>query len=90
MQETGRAKIVGTQTCGCVVGIHGGQGLKGGGVLNIAEVPWFTPKGRKLEGDGVIPDKQVTWTISDLRQKRDPALEEAERTLREMSPGKQL
>jgi len=90
MQETGRAKIVGTQTCGCVVGIHGGQGLKGGGVLNIAEVPWFTPKGRKLEGDGVIPDKQVTWTISDLRQKRDPALEEAEKTLREMSPGKQL
>jgi C-terminal processing protease CtpA/Prc len=81
MQETGRAVIVGTQTCGCVVGIHGQETLKGGGALTIAEVPWFTVKGRRLEGEGVIPDREVPVTLADIVAERDAQLEEAERIL---------
>lgn len=82
MQETGRAAIVGTQTCGCVVGIVKPHRLKGGSVLEIGEVLWMTPKGRKLEGEGVIPDTEITPTLADLLQNRDPILEQAELTLK--------
>jgi carboxyl-terminal processing protease len=80
MQEIGRVKVIGTQTCGCVLGITKPREMKGGGVLEISESMWMTPKGRKLEGDGIIPDKIVAPTIADLQQKRDPALAEAEKT----------
>jgi len=89
MQETGRAKIIGEQTCGCVVGVHGHQNLKGGGIYTIAEVIWLTASGRKLEGEGVVPDLKVSSTISDLRQKRNPVIDEAEKTLRAMSHAEQ-
>jgi carboxyl-terminal processing protease len=82
MQEAGRAKIVGSQTCGCVLGIIKNRKVKGGGVLEISEMLWLTPKGRKLEGEGVLPDREVRPTIADLQQRRDAALEEAQRSLR--------
>lgn len=83
MQEAGRAKIVGSQTCGCVLGIIKNRKVKGGGVLEISEMLWLTPKGRRLEGEGVLPDREVRPTIVDLQQKRDTALEEAEKSLRD-------
>lgn len=85
MQETGRAKIIGTQTCGCVVGIVKARHLKGGSVLEIGEVLWMTPKGRKLEGEGVIPDREAAPTISDLQQKRDVVLEQAVLSLKALT-----
>jgi carboxyl-terminal processing protease len=85
LQEIGRAKIIGTQTCGCVIGIHNDTPVKGGGVLEVSQILWFTPKGRKLEGDGVIPDLTVAPTIADLQVKRDAVLDAAEKMLREMS-----
>jgi carboxyl-terminal processing protease len=83
MQETGRATVFGSQTCGCVLGIIKQRKVKGGGVLEISEMLWLTPKGRKLEGEGVLPDREVRPTIADLQQKRDAPLEEAEKALRD-------
>jgi carboxyl-terminal processing protease len=87
-QDTGRAKIVGSQTCGCVIGIANNQKMKGGGVLEVSEVLYFTPKGRKLEGDGVTPDTKIVPTIADLQQKRDAALTQAEQMLATMGGAK--
>ena len=56
--------------------------MKGGGVLEMSEVLWFSPKGRKLEGTGILPDETVAPTLSDLQRKHDPAIETAERVLR--------
>ena len=81
MQEIGRVKVIGTQTCGCVLGITKPREMKGGSVLEISESMWMTPKGRKLEGDGITPDRIIAPTIADLQQKRDPALAEAEKSL---------
>ena len=83
MQEAGRAKVFGSQTCGCVLGVIKNRRVRGGGVLEISEMLWLTPKGRKLEGEGVVPDREVRPTIADLQQKRDTTLEEAAKTLRE-------
>ncbi|HEX8687650.1 MAG TPA: S41 family peptidase, partial [Pyrinomonadaceae bacterium] len=78
LQEQGRAYVVGTQSCGCVLAVLQHRGLKGGGDLAVSEIGFATPKGRKLEGVGVTPDKAVSVTLADLRAGRDLALEEAE------------
>jgi C-terminal processing protease CtpA/Prc len=59
--------------------------MKGGGVLEMSEVLWFSPKGRKLEGSGIVPDEAVVPTVDDLQQKRDPVVAEAERVLRQLA-----
>lgn len=84
MQDSGRATIVGTQSCGCVLGITHDRVMKGGGVLEISEILWFSPKGRKLEGEGVIPDKIAAPTIASLQERKDVVLEEGEKTLRQL------
>lgn len=81
MQDTLRAKIVGSQSCGCVLGIARPRVMKDGSVLEMSEVLWFTPKGRKLEGSGILPDEVVVPTVADLQHKRDPVLMEADKSL---------
>jgi carboxyl-terminal processing protease len=88
MQDSGRAALVGSQSCGCVLGITHDRVMTGGGVLEISEVLWFSPKNRKLEGEGVIPDKVALPTIASLREKRDVVLEEGEKMLQEMGSAK--
>jgi carboxyl-terminal processing protease len=85
MQDSRRAKIVGSQSCGCVLGIAKPRVMKGGGVLEMSEVLWFSPKGRKLEGTGVMPDEAISSTLSDLQKKHDPAIAVAEKTLLHMT-----
>jgi C-terminal processing protease CtpA/Prc len=81
MQEKGRAQIVGTQSCGCVLGVLKHRELKGGGELAISEVPFVTPQARKLEGNDVMPDRKVALTLTDLKRQRDTASEGAEKHL---------
>jgi carboxyl-terminal processing protease len=88
MQDSGRATLVGSPSCGCVLGITHERVMKGGGVLEISEVLWFSPKNRKLEGEGVIPDKVAVPTITSLREKRDVVLEEGEKMLQELGAAK--
>ncbi|HVG17537.1 MAG TPA: S41 family peptidase [Blastocatellia bacterium] len=82
MQENGRALVIGRQSCGCVLGISRFKKVKGGGELAVSELKYVSPQGHKLEGTGVIPDRMVALTISDLQRRRDAALIEAEHTLR--------
>ena len=78
MQEQNRASVIGTQSCGCVLGILNHKRLKDGGDLAISEIGFVTAKGRTLEGNGVLPDKPVAVTLADLQSGRDAALREAE------------
>jgi carboxyl-terminal processing protease len=89
MQDSGRAKLVGSPSCGCVLGITHDRVMKGGGVLEISEILWFSPKDRRLEGEGVIPDKVALPTIASLREKRDLVLEAGEKMLQELANSKQ-
>lgn len=85
MQENNRATIIGTQSCGCALGVLKHRELKGGGELDISEIGGLTAKGRTLEGNGVLPDKTIALTIADLQQGRDAALKEAESFLKNAS-----
>lgn len=90
MQDSGRAQVVGSQTCGCVLGVPSPMELKGGGMVTISRILWFTPSGRKLEGEGVIPDKIITPTLQDLIERRDPALDAGDQLLKELRPSKTM
>ena len=84
MQDSQRARIVGSQSCGCVLGIAKPRVMKGGGVLEMSEVLWFSPKGRRLEGTGILPDQTVLPTLKSLQAREDPALQAADRALVQM------
>jgi len=82
MQETGRALVVGRQSCGCLLGISEFKKVKGGGELAVSELGYMSPRGHRVEGTGVIPDEPVRITLADLISKRDSVLLEAESALR--------
>lgn len=82
LQETGRARIVGVETCGCVLGINGSPKLPGGSQLDVSAMLYLTMHGEKLDGRGVIPDIRVVPTLADLRAGRDVVLETADKALR--------
>ena len=77
-QENLRAKIIGVQSCGCVLDRESKK-VKGGGMLQYSHFGYISSKGRKLEGSGVVPDKIVSPAIAGLQRGRDEILEEAER-----------
>ncbi|HLL70307.1 MAG TPA: S41 family peptidase [Pyrinomonadaceae bacterium] len=84
LQEHGRARVVGTQSCGCVLGVLDHRELKGGGELSVSEVSFVTAKGRTLEGLGVVPDTPLKLTLADFRRRQDTGLAEAEKVLKQM------
>ena len=76
LQEHGRATIVGRKTAGAVLASWY-HGLPDGGELQLSREDYVTPKGRRLENDGVEPDVKVTRTVADVRAGRDVDLEAA-------------
>jgi carboxyl-terminal processing protease len=80
-QENGRARVVGVQSCGCVLDRESKK-VKAAGVLQYSHFGYLSSKGRKLEGTGVMPDKKVTPTIAGLQRGLDEVLDEAERMLK--------
>lgn len=84
LQELGRVKVIGTQSCGCLLGITQLRDMKGGGELHLSETGFLSPNGKIYERMGVTPDVNVTPKIDDLQRGIDRGLEEAEKILTEM------
>jgi carboxyl-terminal processing protease len=75
-QESGLAKIVGSQTGGQVLG--GGNFSVGQGfVLRFPAAGWYTWRGAVVEGRGVSPDVDVPWSSEELRKGNDNQLKVA-------------
>jgi carboxyl-terminal processing protease len=82
MQATGRAVVVGEPSCGCLLGFLGYAKIPGGAELAYSEVGFTLSNGKRIEGEGVLPNHLVPLTIADLRLTRDRALETAQEVLR--------
>ena len=86
LQASGRAVIAGEPSCGCLLGFLGYARIPGGGELAYSEVGFVMANGKRIEGEGVIPDHHIPLTLGDLRVSRDRALEQAQEILRHMKP----
>lgn len=83
LQDLGRATVIGRRTCGCLLGYLGYADVPGGGALAYSELGFVTPKGKRVEGEGVTPDIEVPLAQNDLVFSRDRALEAAVKYLQE-------
>jgi carboxyl-terminal processing protease len=77
MQDISRAKIIGEQTCGCLLAYFGYQTLPGGGALAYSELSFTRKDGSVVEGKGVVPDVLMTLQREDIARNRDRWLERA-------------
>ena len=75
------ARVIGTQSCGCALGVLRYRRLRNGGSLAISEVGLVSGLGRRIEGEGVRPDVAIELRLQDLRQGVDPVLDAAVREL---------
>ena len=81
LQAKGRARVIGTGTCGCVLAIRNRHALPDGGLLDVSEFDYRTAGGVRLQGRGVTPDQLTPLTRNDLYARRDPAFEAARKFL---------
>lgn len=77
MKESGRATLIGTRTCGCLLGYLGLADVPGGAQLAYSEIGFVTKNGSRVEGSGVPPDIEVKLTREDYLLNRDRMLERA-------------
>ena len=84
MQATRRGVVIGQPTCGCLLGFLGYARVPGGGEMAYSEVGFVLSNGKRIEGEGVMPDHEVPLSLSDLVVSRDRALETAQEILRKM------
>ncbi len=77
MKESGRATLIGTRTCGCLLGYLGLADVPGGAQMAYSEIGFVTKNGSRVEGTGVIPGIEVRLTRQDYLVNRDRMLERA-------------
>jgi len=74
IQDYRRAILIGERTVG-KGSVQVQHQLSDGSGLRITVAHWFTPYGRLIEGEGLIPDIEVYITDEDLARGLDPQLE---------------
>ncbi|MBH9553671.1 S41 family peptidase [Inhella gelatinilytica] len=81
LQFTGRARVLGDTSCGCLLAIRRHVDLAPDARLLISEQALQLPDGRRVEGQGVQPDRRINRTRAALAVGRDEVLEAAEAEL---------
>jgi len=76
MQEKGRAVLLGHTSYGGVLNSTQAV-LPTGGILQYPHSDMTTPKGKAIEGVGVVPDIPVEMTLADLAKGIDTVIERA-------------
>ena len=75
LKASERARVIGTETCGCVLAVRTPHELPDGGLLDISELDYRTPSGNRLERNGIKPDQTVIIQRNDLYSGHDRAIE---------------
>lgn len=82
LQELGRARVFGQTSAGAALPSIATR-LPNGDVFLYAMADFVTPKGRRIEGQGVVPDVPVDLTRNELLAEGDPVLRAAIRWIAE-------
>jgi carboxyl-terminal processing protease len=78
MQRIGRARVFGERSAGAALPAMMTR-LPSGDVFVHAVADFIDPGGKRIEGDGTVPDVEVPLSIKTLSEGRDGALDEAVR-----------
>jgi len=81
IQDAGRGILIGEQTLG-KGSVQLSHYLSDSSELRVTIARWFTPKGRAIHGEGLMPDIQVDITEEDIEDGHDPQLQHAIEYLR--------
>lgn len=73
LQDTGRAKLLGTTTYG-KGSVQLPHTLSNGAIMRVTIAHWFTPNDRTINGTGLAPDLVVDLTDEDRDKGADPQL----------------
>ncbi len=76
LQDYGKAILVGKKTFGKGT-VQNLETLPDGSSVKITVAEWLTPKGRLIEGEGIVPDEEIDLTAADYENNRDPQLDKA-------------
>ncbi len=73
LRDNDRAVLIGEKTFG-KGSVNHLRELSDGGALYVTIARWLTPDGELIEGVGLLPDVEVTFTPEDLEARRDVQL----------------
>ena len=76
LQDYDLAKLIGEKTYG-KGSVQALQKLSGGELLRVTVAKWYTPKGKNINGEGIVPDKEVERTFDQINKEEDPQLDAA-------------
>ncbi len=76
LQDYGLATLVGTKTFG-KGSVQDYTQLEDGSAVKITIAQWFTPSGRVINDEGVMPDIEIVYELEDRNQGRDPQKDKA-------------
>lgn len=81
IQDYEKGTIVGTKSYGKGV-VQKLYDLRDGTCVKLTTAEYFTPKGRRIDGKGVIPDVEVEYEYDESHPEADNQLEKAIRSLK--------
>ncbi len=76
LQDYKKATILGEKTFG-KGSIQELESFSDGSALKLTVAYWYTPLGRSINEDGILPDVEVEMTLEDYELSRDPQLNRA-------------
>lgn len=76
LSDHGKAQLVGQTSFG-KGSVQSLEEVGGGGLLKVTIARWYTPNGRNIDKEGLVPDEIVEFTEADFENERDPQRERA-------------
>ena len=73
LRDNNRATLIGEDTFG-KGSVNQLFELSDGGAIYVTTARWLTPSGEQVEGVGLSPDQEVTFSDADLEERRDVQL----------------
>ena len=76
LHDNGVATLIGTKSYG-KGSVQQIIELTGGGTIKVTVARWYTPNDKNIDKEGISPDKEVSVSDEDFKNKRDPQLDAA-------------
>ena len=76
LQDHKKATILGEKTYG-KGSVQVLKAFEDGSSAKITTAKWLTPNGNSINDNGIVPDKEIKYTVEDFEKLKDPQKDEA-------------